>query len=275
MERGVAEAKDFLNARGALLQFDEKALRHLEVTYRAPEVAAQRRVLLEAVAARPGERALDIGCGPGFVTEELARAVGSAGAVHAMDNSESSVAMARQRCAAFSNVQFELAGATQLPYPNDHFDLAVSTQVYEFVPDVPKALSELHRVLRPGGRAAIIDTDWHTILWHSTDPIRMARILKAWDEHLAHPVLPRTLIPMLRDAGFSVRACKVIPYLDTEYKPEGYSHNMTKTLRRFVRDRQGITNQEAEAWAEELQALAGAGNYFFCLNRYLFLADKQ
>ncbi len=264
-----------MNGRGALLQFDEKALRHLEVTYRAPEVAAQRRVLLEAVAARPGERALDIGCGPGFVTEALARAVGPEGAVHAMDNSESSVAMARQRCAEFANAQFELAGAAQLPYPDASFDLAVSTQVFEFVPDVPKALSELHRVLRPRGRAAIIDTDWHTILWHSVDPHRMARVLKAWDEHLAHPVLPRTLIPLLRDAGFSVRQCKVIPYLDTEYKPEGYSYNMTKTLRRFVQDRQGITKQEAEAWAGELQALARAGNYFFCLNRYLFLAEKQ
>ena len=256
------------------MQFDEKALRHLEVTYRAPEVAAQRRILLESITPQPGEHALDIGCGPGFVTEELARAVGPEGTVHAMDNSESSVAMARQRCAEFSNVQFELAGATQLPYPDGSFDLAVSTQVYEFVPDVRKALSELHRVLRPGGRAAIIDTDWHTILWHSADPDRMARVLKAWDEHLAHPVLPRVLNLLLRDARFSVRECKVIPYLDTEYKPEGYSYNMTQTIRRFVRDRQGITKQEAEAWAGELQNLAEAGAYFFNLNRYLFLAEK-
>ena len=257
------------------MQFDEKALRHLEVTYRAPEVAAQRRVLLETVAARSGECALDIGCGPGFVTEELARAVGPGGAVHAMDNSDSSIAMARQRCSGFVNVQFHLAEATQLPYPENHFDLAISTQVYEFVPDIQAALSELHRVLRPGGRAAIIDTDWHTILWHSGDPARMARILKAWDEHLAHPVLPRILNPLLRDAGFSVRECKVIPYLDTEFKPEGYSYNMTKTVRKFVQDRQGITKQEADAWANELRDLAQSGAYFFNLNRYLFLAEKK
>lgn len=257
------------------MQFDEKALRHLEVTYRAPEVAAQRRVLLETAAARSGECALDIGCGPGFVTEELARAVGPGGTVHAMDNSESSVAMARQRCSGYANVQFQLAEATQLPYPENHFDLAISTQVYEFVPDIKTALSELYRVLRPGGRAAIIDTDWHTILWHSGDPARMARILKAWDEHLAHPVLPRILNPLLRDTGFSVRECKVIPYLDTEFKPEGYSYNMTKTVRKFVQDRQGITKQEASAWANELRDLAQAGSYFFNLNRYLFLAEKK
>src|SRR5579871_4991921 len=152
------------------LQFDEKALLHLEMTYRAPEVTAQRRVLLETIAPRSGERALDIGCGPGFVTEELARAVGPSGTVDAMDNSGSSVAMTQRRCAEFANSRVQIAEATQLPYPDSHFDLAVSTQVYEFVPDVQAALSELHRVLRPGGRAAIIDTDWQTILWHSHDP---------------------------------------------------------------------------------------------------------
>lgn len=265
-----------ISAKVALLQqFDEKALRHLELTYRAPEVVAQRRLLLEAVAPQSGECALDIGCGPGFVTEDLARAVGPGGAVHAMDNSESSIAMARERCVELGNAQFQLAEATQLPYADEYFDLAVSTQVYEFVPEIQTALSELHRVLRPGGRAAIIDTDWHTVLWHSADPGRMARVLKAWDEHLAHPVLPRTLGPRLRDAGFSMRHCKVIPYLDTEYKPEGYSYNMTRTVRRFVQDRQAIAKQEADAWAEELQNLARTGAYFFCLNRYLFLAEKR
>jgi arsenite methyltransferase len=257
------------------LQFDEKALRHLEVTYRSPEVVAQRRVLLEAAAAQAGERALDIGCGPGFVTEELARAVGPGGAVDAMDNSESSVGMTRQRCAGFSNVQCQTAEATRLPYPDDYFDLAISSQVYEFVADIKIALSELHRVLRRGGRAAIMDTDWHTILWHSADPARMARVLKVWDEHLAHPELPRTLNPLLRSAGFSVRDCRAIPCLDAEFKPEGYSYNMAKTVRGFVRDRQGITKQEADAWAEELHELARSGAYFFNLNRYFFMVEKQ
>jgi ubiquinone/menaquinone biosynthesis C-methylase UbiE len=258
-----------------ILQFDEKSLLHLEKTYRAPEVVAQRRILLDTLAPRPAERVLDIGCGPGFVTEELARAVGLAGAVHAVDNSESAIAMTRRRCAEFAHVQVQFAEATQLPYPDEHFDAAISTQVYEFVAQLGVALSELHRVLRPGGRAAIIDTDWQTLLWHSNDPARMARVLKVWDEHLAHPVLPRTLGPLLREAGFLVSQCKVIPYLDVEYEPEGYSFNMTRTIHGFVRGRQGITPQEADAWAEELQNLAEAGAYFFCLNRFLFMAAKR
>jgi hypothetical protein len=50
---------------------------------------------------------------------------------------------------------------------------------------------------------------------------------------------------------------------------------MTKMICGFVRGRQGITRQEADAWAEELQNLAETSAYFFCLNRFLFLAEKR
>lgn len=113
-----------------LLQFDEKILTHLEMTYRAPEVVGQRRVLLDSVAPRLGERALDIGCGPGFVTEELARAMGPAGAVHAVDNSESAITMTRRRCAGFANVQVQFAEATQLPYGPLPLDFDLKLQGY-------------------------------------------------------------------------------------------------------------------------------------------------
>jgi hypothetical protein len=50
---------------------------------------------------------------------------------------------------------------------------------------------------------------------------------------------------------------------------------MTKTLRGFVRGRHGITREETDAWAKELQEMADSGAYFFCLNRFLFLAEKE
>ena len=64
------------------------------------------------------------------------------------------------------------ADATRLPFEAGHFDAAVSTQVYEYVPDVDRALADLYRVLRPGGRALILDTDWDSLVWHSSDQAR-------------------------------------------------------------------------------------------------------
>lgn len=70
------------------------------------------------------------------------------------------------RCADQSSVEFHLGDATRLPFPENHFDAAVSSQVFEYLSDVPTALAEMWRVLRPGGRVLIHDTDWDSIVWY-------------------------------------------------------------------------------------------------------------
>jgi arsenite methyltransferase len=256
-------------------RFDEETYRRLEIMYAAPDVVAQRRAVLEAIKLQPGEKVLDIGCGPGFVVEEIVRAVGPAGKVSAIDINEGAIVRARVRCAGHSNVEFQSASATALPYPDFSFDVVVATQVYEYVQNLNAALLELYRVLRPGGRTVIMDTDWRTAVWHSTDCDRMDRVLKAWDEHLVDPILPRTLAARLRDVGFVIREQKVFAFLNTEYNRDTYSHGLAQMICAFVPGRQGVTKPEVIAWADDLQNLAESGAYFFSLNRYLFVAEKQ
>jgi ubiquinone/menaquinone biosynthesis C-methylase UbiE len=256
------------------IRFDEETYRRMEVMYAAPDVAAQRRAVLDALKLLPGEKVLDIGCGPGFMVQELLPIVGRAGKVPAIDVNEGAIALARARCAAHSNVEFQSANATALPYLDSSFDAAVSTQVYEYVRDLSAALRELYRVLRPGGRAVIMDTDWRTAVWHSSDCERMDRILKAWDEHLMDPILPRTLAAQLREAGFVIRKQDVFVFLNSEYNSNTYSYGLAKIVGAFVPGRQGITKDEVIAWGDDLQSLADSGDYFFSLNRYLFIAEK-
>src|SRR3954470_11006026 len=94
----------------------------------------------------------------------------------------------RARAGAWSGaVDFVAGDASQLPFPDGSFDAAVSTQVYEYLEDVPRALREARRVLRRGGRLLVLDTDWDSVVWHSSDPARMARLLDVWSTHLADP----------------------------------------------------------------------------------------
>lgn len=237
--------------------------------YAAPDVAPQRRAVLHALNLLPGEKVLDVGCGPGFMVQELLPLVGPSGKASAIDLNEGAIALARVRCEAHSNVEFQSANATALPYPDSSFDCAVSTQVYEYVRDLSAALRELYRVLRPGGRTVIMDTDWRTAVWHSTNCKRMDRILKAWDEHLVDPILPRTLAAQLRDAGFVIRKQDVFVFLNSEYNSNTYSYGLAKMTGAFVPGRQEITKDEVIAWADDLQKLADSGDYFFSLNRYL------
>jgi ubiquinone/menaquinone biosynthesis C-methylase UbiE len=80
--------------------------------------------------------------------------VGAEGRVRGVDLSDDMLAMAAKRCAGQPWVSFEQGDATQLPFDDDSFDAAVSTQVYEYVADIPAALAELYRVPRSGGRSS-------------------------------------------------------------------------------------------------------------------------
>lgn len=256
------------------LEFDEAVSRRIEALYTTADVVAQRAEILRVLEVRPGERVLDVGSEPGLIALAMAPAVGPSGRVLGINNSENMVAMSQARCSGQPWVEFQIADATMLPFPGCDFDAAVSTQVYEYVSDLATALTELYRFLRPGGRALILDTDWDSIVWHTTDRGRMDRVLAAWSEHLIDPHLPRKLSLALERVGFRVLREEVIPLFNPNYDAGTYSYQIIDLIAKYVVGRQGITQSEAEVWAEDFRKPGEEGSYFFSLNRYLFLAVK-
>jgi arsenite methyltransferase len=256
------------------LHFDEETSRKVESLYLTADVVAQRCQTLKALELKEGERVLDIGSGPGLLAYDIGASVGRDGRVCGIDISEDMLAMAKRRCAQQAWSEFRKADATKLPYPDDSFDVAVSTQVYEYVADIPAALAELNRVMRPGGRVTILDTDYGSLVIHTENEARMQRILSAWDEHFVHPRLPRTLSSQLRDAGFVIRHRDVIPMFNPEYHDNTYAKRALAIMASFAVGRKGVTQNEADAWLAEFTELGKEGRFFFSLNRYLFVADK-
>jgi SAM-dependent methyltransferase len=256
------------------IEFDEQTSRKLEAVYLTPDVVAQRHHVHRRLGLTTGECVLDIGSGPGLLAYEMAAIVGSNGRVCGIDTSEDMLAISRERCAEEPWVEFRKADATRLLFADESFDAAVSTQVYEYVADVPAALGELYRVLRPGGRALVLDSDWDSVAIYTENEERMARVLSAWDEHFAHPRLPRTLGPDLRRAGFTIRGRDVVPLFNPEYRDDTYAKHTLEWIAGFVVGRQGVSEEDAAAWHAEFAELAEQGRFFFNLNRYVFVADR-
>lgn len=263
-----------LGSTSGTLSFDREAAKRIERAYQTPDIVAQRAEVLASLALEPGESVIDVGVGPGLLALELAKAVGPAGSVVGIDASEAMVEMSRRRCAEQTWARFEIADACELPCPDGELDAAVSTQVYEYVADMGRALGELLRVLRPGGRALILDTDYDSLVLRSENPELTARILEAWDHHFVHRDLPRRLSGLLREAGFELAERRALPLLNADYHRDTFSYGLLRVMASFAVGRGAIGEEEATAWIEGFDELARRGDHFFFLSRFVFVARK-
>lgn len=122
----------------------------------APHPGITRKRLLEALAPAPGERVLEIGPGTGYYTFEIAAALAQ-GQVDVFDIQQDMLdhVMREANRRGVTNVRPTLGDARQLPFADDSFDAAVLVTVLGEIPDQEQALSEVARVLRPGGRLVV------------------------------------------------------------------------------------------------------------------------
>jgi len=257
------------------LNFDADLASRVETVYATPDVAATRIAVFRAGAPRTGEKVLDVGCGPGYLTRELGLAVGPQGQATGVDISEPMLGLAKHRCAGLTQVRLESGDATKLPLEDSSIDLACGLQVYCYVKELDAALAELRRVLKPEGRAVILDTDASGFIWESRNPGRMRKFLTAFEAHAAWPDLPRTLPRRLKAAGLDVARCEAVPMVTLNYHPNTYAHGLARFIPQFVIKNAGIPGEEADAWLAEFDTLEQQSEFFFAVNRFVFTAVRS
>lgn len=128
-----------------------------------------KRVARRVIGTTPSGKVLDVGCGPGRLAAHLAREAPGL-TVTGIDISPDMIALARQRATATNltdRLDFQVADVGALPFPDNEFDLVVSTLSLHHWPDPIRGLTEIRRVLKPNGQAYIYDlADWVSRLTH-------------------------------------------------------------------------------------------------------------
>lgn len=252
--------------------FSSEGARLTNLSYQRPDVLNQRRYTLKYLDLQPGEQVLDVGSGPGLLAEEMAEQVEELGHVYGIEPSQPMLSLATDKCQHLPQVSFLRSYAHSLPFCDQSMDAVISTQVLEYVPEVDLALQEMHRILKPGGRVLILDSDWDSVVWNTESPERMQKVLSAWDSRRFDPYLPRKLPAKLRSAGFHIQKIEVYPILNTAYGEEYYSHALMNSVYRHACSELG--EEVAEEWRRDLLSKAEQDDWFFSLNRYLFLATR-
>lgn len=98
--------------------------------------------------------------------------------------------------------------------------------------------------------------------------------MRAWDGHLAHPSLPQTLTAQLQAAGFDDFKLDGHTFATNAFDPDTYGGFLVPFIARFVGGRDGISEDEANAWAAEQRALAQRGEFFFACIQFCFAATR-
>ena len=159
------------------------------------------------VAARftPGARVLDVGCGPGTITVDIASRV-APGRVIGIDASSDVIGQAQRDASGVDNVEFTTGDVDALDHPDASFDVVHAHQVLQHLPDPVGALREMRRVCRPDGVVAARDSDYAAFTWYPKEPT-----LDAWlalyrniaRQNGGEPDAGRCLLAWAHAAGFS------------------------------------------------------------------------
>jgi ubiquinone/menaquinone biosynthesis C-methylase UbiE len=162
----------------------DRAAAHYERAWAVQIEPAQAR-MLEMAALRPGERVLDVACGTGLVTFRAAEQVGPEGSVLGIDISAAMVEHVRDLASrrGIGQVRAERMEAEALGLPDASFDVALCALGLMFVTDSVDSLREIHRVMRPGGRAAFA-------VWGARPKCGWAELFPIVERRVASDVCP-------------------------------------------------------------------------------------
>jgi ubiquinone/menaquinone biosynthesis C-methylase UbiE len=138
-------------------------LRFLDAVNKLPMMAPIKQMILDGLRLRNGSRVLDLGCGLGDDTFQVAERVGTSGRVTGVDVSTSMIDEARRRAGKRGlPVHFEVGDSQALRFDSDTFDSVRAERMLMHVPDAERAIAEMARVLAAGGRVSVFDVDWET-----------------------------------------------------------------------------------------------------------------
>jgi ubiquinone/menaquinone biosynthesis C-methylase UbiE len=219
-----------------------------------------------------GQRVLDVGCGTGADARAMAQRVAPGGGVVGVDGSQHVIATARQRAEGCAlPLEFQVGDIHNLPFADDSFDASRADRVFMHLDSPRRALREMLRVTRPGGRVLVYEVDFETLTLDLPDRERTRKIVNVWCDGFRNGWLGRHVPALFREAGLE----------DVRITPATLWLRYPLAMQMVGPDTVGrasaaglLTAAEGEDWLRQVQERYEAGLLFCTLTGFLVLGRK-
>lgn len=251
-----------------------KLVDYLDAASKLGPIQRLKQTTYELLNYRPGQLLLDVGCGTGDDVRALAGLVGATGRVVGIDFSLAMVTEAARRSGREGGASYFCRGlAGRLPFPDSSFDGVRSERMLQHLRDPLAAVSEMVRVLKPGGRIVDFDPDWELVALDSDDLSLTRKLVTRRAASLPSASVGRKLYAFYREAGLE----EVVVLPQATMVP---SFEVADRMLEFgaVAERAAaageITTAEAAAWVAEMKQRDVSGRFFCRLTGYLVVGRK-
>ncbi len=228
----------------------------------------QMEPLLAPAQLEPGLVVVDYGCGPGLLAMELARRVVPGGHVHAVDINAPFVRRTRERAAAqgvADRVTAHHIGEDRIPLAPASVDRVICKNVLEYVDDPAKTIAQFREVLRPGGLAHAIDSDWGLLTVEPLGPERIAELFAAASHAYRTPLVGRRLYGLFRAVGFRDVRVQVLAGADTK----GHMSPVVLNMASYARASGKLPEAKLDALVADLRRAIADESYLMLLPQFL------
>lgn len=228
--------------------------------------------ILAPADLKAGQTVLDYGCGPGGLMLELARRAGPTGHVHGVDLNLEFTELARKALAeagyGAATTVHHVTNDT-IPLPSASVDRLICKNVMEYVPDINATLSEFRRVVKSGGMAHIIDSDWGMLVVEPLGAAKLNELFEAAKLAYHTPHAGRMLYGGLKKAGFAKVSVRILASADVR----GHMLMVVQNMVTYAKIGGKIDPRRADGMLAEVKQSIADGSYMMVLPQFLVTAQ--
>lgn len=251
-----------------------KRLQFLDEESAKPAMRWARQRSIELLALRPGASVLDVGCGAGDDARAMAQLVAPAGRVVAIDVEPRMVAEAQRRSAGIDlPVEFLVGDVYDLRLEDETFDASRAERVFLHLAEPERALATMVRVVRGGGRVAVVERDIETRTIDAPNRAVTRKIVNFWCDRFLGGWIGRQLPRLFRQAGLRDVTVDPVTVVDTDFEAFNSQYDLGRIAQRAAAAGV-VSSEEAQRWFDELRAHAAAGSFFTSMTNFVVSGRK-